>query len=99
MFTMNASAGTSHSHVKPPCCGRLEPEPRIELRVPDDNDERTAAVRKTLDATCHELAANALSLTRRSDRHRPERRTHERAHGQWTEHDVADDHTIGNRDK
>lgn len=65
----------------------------------DDNDERTAAVSKALDTTRHKPAANALPLVCRDDRHRPERRAHDRPHSQWAEHDVAHNHTIGNRDK
>ena len=84
---------------QPLCPSRSEPEPRIVLRVSDDNDERTAPLPKALDTTRHEPAANALSLVRRDDRHRPERRAHDRPHSQWAEYDVADDHTIGNRDK
>jgi len=67
--------------------------------VPDDNDERTALVPKALDTTRHELAANALSLVRRDNSHRPKRRAHDRPHSQWAEHDVAHDHTMGNRDE
>ena len=94
MFTMNASAGTSHSHVRPSARRGLEPEPRIELRVPDDDDERTPLFTKPLQALRHELATDPLTLICRSDRHRPECRPWLRPHGQRAEQDVTDDGSI-----
>ena len=78
---------------------RLESEPQVEFRVPDNNDERTSSVSKPRETTFHKLAADASSLIRWDDSHRSERRAHQRTDRQRAEHDVAHDHAIGNRDQ
>jgi hypothetical protein len=44
-----------------PC--RLEPEPRVEAGVPDDDDERTPGGSQALEALLDEPTADALPLT------------------------------------
>lgn len=79
--------------------GRLEPKSRVELGMPDDDDERTPLSPKAFDASFHELAADAFPLMGREHRHRPERSTHDCPHGQRTEHHVAHDEAVSNRDQ
>jgi hypothetical protein len=67
--------------------------------VPDDHHERTPGFSKPLEAPFHQLAADALSLIRRQNCHRPEPRTDHGPHRQRAEHDVAHDSAVGNRDQ
>lgn len=62
--------------------------------MPDDDDERTPPSAKPLHALRDELAADALTLIRWPDRHRPERRPDLSPHGQRAEQDMAHNNAI-----
>jgi hypothetical protein len=79
--------------------GLLESEPRIELRMPDHSDEGTSDLSKPSDTVLNELAADALPLIRRNNRHRPERCASDSAHHERAEHDMAHDPLVGHRDQ
>ena len=65
----------------------------------DHNDEWTPAVSKPGHTASNELAADALSLVRRNDSHRPERRAFDGTDSDRAEHDVAYDRLVGDRDQ
>src|SRR5262245_45394199 len=76
----------------------FEPEPRVVLRVPDHDDERTVTFTQGIEAAPHELRANALTLAVRQHRHRPQTHSHDPPVGcldhYRREEDVANDGVV-----
>lgn len=74
-------------------CG-CEPEAWIKPRMTDDDDERAAGNLESLISRRDQLAAKALTLVFRKDRHRTERSALDRADNRRTVQDVTDDRAV-----